>query len=112
MQPADQAAGRLADQQSVGVSYNKLSAVVGGRSNSILLPSYSSALKDLSEVIKTRVGKSIYFPQVGSWQTIHSVWVNGVEAKQGQDWNASGSMVTFTDSFNIQRLDHVKIEYN
>jgi hypothetical protein len=111
MQPEDQAAGRLADQQTVGASYNKLSAAVGGRNNSILLPSYSSSLKDLSEVIKARVGKSIYFPQVEQWQKIHSVWVNDVHAVEGRDWNASGSMVTFTDAFRIERLDHVKIEY-
>lgn len=111
MQPEDAAAGRLANQQTVGTNYNKLSTVVGGRSSSILQPSYSNSLKDLSEVIKSRVGKSIYFPQVENWNTIKNVWVNGVLATEGRDWNASGSMVTFTDNFKIERLDQVRIEF-
>lgn len=112
----DATGGRLQEQQAEGVNYVKLSDLMrtkGAKSGvtSILSTNYGDSLKDLSEIIRIKVGRSIFFPQVESWHMIRKVWVNNYQMQQGKDWTASGGTVNFKDGVKVERLDKVTIQF-
>ena len=103
-------------QQTEGVNYvnlaNKLKAKgININVASIRSSNYSDVLKELSEIIRIKVGHSIYFPQVESWQLVRKVWVNNYQLEQGKDWVSSGGTITFKDQVKINRLDKVSIQF-
>ena len=108
--------GLLREQQTEGANYVKLSDLMrtnGAKSGvtSILSTNYGDSLKDLSEIIRIKVGRSIFFPQVESWHMIRKVWVNNYQMQQGKDWTASGGTVNFKDGVKVERLDKVTIQF-
>lgn len=107
LQPGDV----VLEGQSVGNKYNRLADKLNGYKSSILENDYSPALVKVSDLIKEKMGRTIFFPQVKSYHIIRKVWINGYQLMPVTDWTSTGGTVTFSQPVVIDHLAQVKIQF-
>ncbi len=100
---------------SVGTAYEALADSMNGQKYSVMLNDYSPALVQLSQVLKSRLVRSMVVPELVARQKIYNVWVRRGGAPwlqiDKQMWSQSGSTLTLDASVDIELGDKVKVEF-
>lgn len=103
---------------SAGAQYDALVKRIGrGSVNDIRSTSFEPALRNLSDLLRAQLQRSITFSQVQPGQSIRKVWKKkrgasdwGIPLDVGL-WSASGGTVTIAASVSLDLDDQIQIEY-
>jgi hypothetical protein len=105
----------LGDGGSRGVAYEQLGATMNAQVYSVLSSDYSSALKDLSGVIKSKMLRTFKVPNMdSSRKVIGVIWRPQSGAEQKLDpslWVQSGASVQIQESVQLTVGDEIQFEY-
>lgn len=100
---------------STGSEYISFGQSVGAQLNSVLLPSYASALSNLSGLIKSSI-KLVYSLPIPSNSVIKNLYrknsSGGFDLVSASQWSSEGAVITLNPSLNVQSFDEFKAELN
>ncbi|MBX7231386.1 MAG: hypothetical protein K1X29_04800 [Bdellovibrionales bacterium] len=101
---------------SIGIAYEELINKMNGKKESVQSDDYSSALINLSQVIKSRIQRSFTLNQLKPYQRIRKVFLRarGTSdwmALEQSDWVASGNTVTINEKVNFNSGDDFQFSY-
>lgn len=101
---------------SLGVTYEQLAQKMSGTVERISSPDYSTALVNLSDIIRSRLERSFQIAQMAANQKVSRVWLRSVgsnlwvELEAGQ-WTSSGNTVTIGPAVALEFDDSLKFEF-
>ncbi|MCC2679466.1 MAG: hypothetical protein K0R29_2042 [Pseudobdellovibrio sp.] len=101
---------------SQGVEYEKLSAVVTGKVDSVRSADYSVALKDLSQIIKDSLERTFVIKKMRPDQRINQVtWISkdGTQSKVVPDsmWSKNGNAIKVSDQMQFAEGDKFQVDF-
>jgi len=104
----------LGEAGSRGVAYEQLALTVNAQVHSVLSADYSSALKDLSTVVKSKLLRTFKVPNMASQRKVIGVkWKSqsGVLTLTPQQWVQSGASIEIDSSVALALGDELEFEY-
>lgn len=101
---------------SIGVAYQALIDQTSGQLESVLMPDYSVALKELSKIIKNSLERSFILTKMRPEQIIMKVFLikkdSGVEVELVKtDWTQNGATLKISDSLEFIEGDQFRVEF-
>lgn len=100
---------------SVGVEYERLADLMGGQKFSVMMNDYSPALKELGQIIKSKLERSYVVQNLVPPQKIYNVWVRRIhedpELLDPLLWMQSGATLTLDESIRLEYGEHIQVEY-
>lgn len=98
-----------------GTAYKALVDRTGGQMGSVLTNDYSFILKDLSQVIKSNIERTLILQKMQATQVIKAVFKVGIQSQlepiDASQWTQNGQNLVFKKSFELNEGDQFKIEF-